>query len=46
MNEIELPTYDVEEVSLEEAILMLATEQEKFETVYTETSERIMKMCA
>ena len=31
MNEVELPTYDVEEVTLEEAILMLATEEEKFE---------------
>ncbi|MEJ2143088.1 MAG: hypothetical protein P8Y24_12180 [Gammaproteobacteria bacterium] len=46
MNEIELPLYDVEEVTLEEAILMLATDEEKFEAVYTETSERILTMCA
>lgn len=46
MNDIELPVYDVEEVTLEEAILMLATDEEKFEAVYTETSERILKMCA
>ena len=46
MNEVELPTYDVEEVTLEEAILMLATDQEKFEAVYTQTSERVLQMCA
>jgi len=46
MNNMELPTYDVQEVTLEEAILLLATEEEKFETIYTETSERLLKMCA
>ena len=46
MNNMELPIYDVQEVSLEEAILLLATEEEKFETIYTETSERLLKMCA
>lgn len=46
MNNMELPTYDVQEVSLEEAILLLATEEEKFETIYTETSERFLKLCA
>ena len=46
MADMELPTYDVQEVSLEEAILLLATEEEKFETIYTETSERLLRMCA
>ena len=46
MNNMELPIYDVQEVTLEEAILLLATEEEKFETIYTETSERVLKMCA
>jgi len=46
MNDMELPTYDVQEVTLEEAILLLATDEEKFETIYTETSERVLKICA
>ena len=46
MNDVELPTYDVEEVTLEEAILMLATEEEKQEAIYTQTSERVLQMCA
>ena len=46
MNEVELPTYDVEEVTLEEAILMMATDQENFEAIYTQTSESVLEMCA
>jgi len=46
MNTIEIPTYEVQEVSLEEAILLMATDEEKFETIYTETSERLLKLCA
>ena len=46
MNDVELPIYDVEEVTLEEAILMLATDQEKFETNYTQASERVLQLCA
>lgn len=46
MKEVELPIYDVEEVTLEEAILMLATEEERFEAIYTQTTERVLQMCA
>lgn len=46
MENTELPVYEVQEVTLEEAILMMASEREKYETIYTETSERLLKMCA
>lgn len=40
------PVYDVEEVSLEQAILLIATEQEKENTIYKESAERLLKLCA
>ena len=46
MEYTELPLYEVKEVTLEEAILLLASEKEKNDTIFTETSERIMKLCA
>ena len=46
MNEESLPLIEVEELSLEEAILALASEQEKFHTNYTASSERILQLCA
>ncbi|MGD8483526.1 MAG: hypothetical protein PVJ63_08020 [Thioalkalispiraceae bacterium] len=46
MNEMEIPTYDVQEVTLEEAILLLATDEEKLEANYKESSERLLKLCA
>jgi hypothetical protein len=46
MNEEQLPLYQVEEVSLEDAILMLATEQEKYQTDYTATAERFLEFVA
>ena len=41
-----LPVYDVEELSLEQAILMMASEEEKEQTIYSQTAERILKLCA
>ena len=47
MNEQQnIPVYEVQEVSLEQAILMLASEQEKEQTVYKESAERMLKLCA
>jgi len=47
MNEQQnIPVYDVQEVSLEQAILMLASEQEKEQTVYKESAERMLQLCA
>ena len=41
-----VPVYEVQEVSLEQAILLLASEQEKEQTVYKESAERLLKLCA
>ena len=47
MNEkITIPVYEVTEVSLEQAILLIASEQEKEKTVYKESAERMLKLCA
>ncbi len=46
MNNEELPLYEVEEVSLEEAILMLASEDEKYRADYRESSERLLQFVA
>lgn len=46
MNEEQLPVYEVEELSLEDAILMMATEQEKYLTDYTATTERFLEYVA
>ena len=47
MNEQQnVPVYEVQEVSLEQAILMLASEQEKEQTIYKESTERMLKLCA
>ncbi|MGD8782811.1 MAG: hypothetical protein PVG75_00155 [Thioalkalispiraceae bacterium] len=45
MNET-LPMYDVEEISLEEAVLLLATEEEKQRTDYSKTSARVVEYLA
>ena len=44
MNEENIPLYEVEELSLEDAILLMASEQEKYQTDYSATSERIMQL--
>ena len=47
MNEqLNIPIYEVKEVSLEQAILLIASEQEKEQTVYKESAERMLKLCA
>ena len=47
MNEQQnIPVYDVKELSLEQAILLLASEQEKEQTIYKESAERMLKLCA
>jgi hypothetical protein len=46
MNEENIPLYEVEELSLEDAILLMATEQEKYQTDYSATSDRIMHLVA
>lgn len=47
MNEQQnIPVYDVKEVSLEQAILLLASEQEKEQTIYKKSAERMLKLCA
>lgn len=46
MTEETIPVYEVEELSLEEALLALASEQEKDQTVYNQASERLMQLVA
>ena len=41
-----IPNYEVEEISLEEAVLLLATEEEKNKTDYSKTSARIVECLA
>jgi len=45
-SEEEIPLYDVEELSLEDAILLLASEQEKYLTDYRASSERLLQLVA
>ena len=45
MNE-QLPEYEVEELTLEQAILLLATEEEKNSTDYRKTSQRLLEQFA
>lgn len=44
--QINIPIYEVTEVSLEQAILLIASEQEKEQTIYKESAERMLKLCA
>lgn len=41
-----IPGYEVEEISLEEAVLLLATEDEKHKTDYSKTSARVIEYLA
>lgn len=45
MNET-IPKYEVEELSLEEAVLLLATEDEKNKTDYSMTSAKVVEYLA
>lgn len=42
----ELPGYEVEELTLEQAVLLLASEEEKKTTDYSKTSERLIEKFA
>ncbi|MEJ2389910.1 MAG: hypothetical protein P8019_00735 [Gammaproteobacteria bacterium] len=42
----ELPEYQVEELTLEQAVLLLATEEEKQSTDYSRTSARLIESFA
>lgn len=47
MNEtLNLPVYEVQEISLEQAILLIASEREKEKTTYKESAKRILQLCA
>ena len=46
MNDKNLPTYDVEELSFEEAVLLLSSEEERYDAVFTRTSEKLMELLA
>ena len=41
-----LPVYDVEELSLEQAILELASEEEIYKTQYQEATSLFLQLCA
>jgi len=45
MNEL-IPEYEVEEISLEQAILLVATEEEKAKTDYSKASAIIVQYLA
>lgn len=46
MFEQTIPVYEVEELSLEEAVLALSSEQERYEADYSKSSERLLELCA
>ena len=41
-----IPVYEVIEVSLEQAILLIASEKEKKETIFKKSAERMLQLCA
>lgn len=41
-----IPVYEVEELSLEQAMLLVATEHEKEKTIYKESAEILLQLCA
>lgn len=44
--QVSIPVYEVTEVSLEQAILLIASEQEKEKTIYKESAERMLALVA
>ena len=46
MNEPVLPMYPVEELSIEEAVLLMASEEEKEKTDYSKSSARLIQYLA
>jgi len=43
---LNIPVYEVVEISLEQAILLIASEQEKEKSVYKESAKRMLQLCA
>lgn len=41
-----IPVYEVVEISLEQAILLIASKQEKEKSVYKESAKRMLQLCA
>ena len=41
-----MPVYEVKEVSLEQAILLIASEKEKEKTIFKKSAERMLQLCA
>ena len=41
-----IPVYEVKEVSLEQAIVLIASEKEKEKTIFRESAERMLQLCA
>jgi len=41
-----IPVYEVVEISLEQAILLIASKQEKEKSVYKESTKRMLQLCA
>jgi len=46
MNEETIPLYDVEELTVSEALLLIASEQEKYLADYQASSDRLMQLVA
>ena len=44
--QLNIPVYEVKEVSLEQAILLISSEQEKEQTIYKESAERMLQLVA
>jgi hypothetical protein len=44
--QLQIPVYDVKEVSLEQAIVLIASEKEKEQTIFRESAERMLLLCA
>lgn len=46
MNNEMIPVYEVEELSLEEAVLAMSTEEERYEADFSKSSERLLELVA
>ena len=44
--QFEIPIYEVIEISLEQAILLIASEHEKEQTTFRESAKRMLQLCA
>lgn len=46
MNEETVPLYEVEELTVSEAILLMASEQEKYQADFQASSDRLLQLVA